>query len=232
MTVRPILFSGPMVRALLDGRKTQTRRVLKFQPANLGAGNKLIIEVADYCTGAPERGKAYYWRHNGCWNSSKPFKLPYAPGDLLYVRESWFWLDLSETDYYDLAINYTAREERKHVHAPTGWAAPRGPQSKPSIHMPRWASRITLAVTEVKVERLQDISCADAIAEGIASAANSQTIDCDTPDPRHTFRALWDSINAKRAFGWKKNPWVVAVTFRTHVQNIDDYLKEAAVSAD
>ena len=94
----------------------------------------------------------------------------------------------------------------------------RGDCWQPSIHMNRWASRILLEVTGVRVERLQDISCADAIAEGIIAAANSQTIDCDTPDPRDEFRGLWDCINGRPRkdgtdFSWNANPWVWVIEF-------------------
>lgn len=102
------------------------------------------------------------------------------------------------------------------------WGPGQSPcRHRPSIHMPRWASRITLTVTDVRVQRLQDISCADAFAEGVARIANSLSIDCDTPDPRKDFRTLWDGINAKRGHGWDSNPWVAAYTFTPKLGNID-----------
>ena len=85
--------------------------------------------------------------------------------------------------------------------------------------MPRWASRLTLIVTDVRVQRLQDITAADAIAEGCHVYASSATIDCDTPDPRQEYRRIWNSIHGPEA--WAANPWVAALTFETHRQNID-----------
>lgn len=89
-----------------------------------------------------------------------------------------------------------------------------------SIHMPRWASRLTMVVTDYLVRRLHEITCADAIAAGFSPAANSQTIDCDTPDPLTDYRAHWDAIGAP-FWPWRDNPWVVTLTFTVHRRNID-----------
>src|SRR5690606_6141569 len=89
------------------------------------------------------------------------------------------------------------------AHGKARWRSP--------IHMPRWASRLTLTVTNVRVQRVAEISSADAIAEGCAVHANSATIDCDTPDPRDEFRALWNGIHGPDA--WDRNPWVAAISF-------------------
>jgi hypothetical protein len=106
------------------------------------------------------------------------------------------------------------------------WLDGRG---RPSIHMPRWASRLTLDVSAVRVQRLQEISSADAIAEGIPAPANSSTIDCETPDPRDAFRSLWESIHGKGA--WEANPWIAAVSFSVHQINVDQLLKQRAAAA-
>lgn len=192
MTDRPILFSAPMIRAILEGRKTQTRRVLKPR------GPNVIV---------------------GCyeWNNAARAMLPiprYAVGDRLWVREALHRNPVTGIVNYDAdgVCLFDATAQAK------AWKR----DFRPGIHMPRWASRITLIVTDVRVQRLVDISCADAIAEGIAPAANSQTIDCDTPDPRDGFRSLWDSINASRPeCSWSDNPWVCAVSFRVVKANID-----------
>jgi hypothetical protein len=213
MNVKPIIFSGPMVRAILEGRKTQTRRVYKDQAAF--EGKEEIVRR---------------------WPNQK--SVGYAPGDILWVREQWripamddFYspsevaaMSMSIDAGYSSpwsAIEYCADGTRANWNRYYGDPG----RNRASMHMPRWASRITLEVTEVRVQRLQEISCADAIAEGIRPAANSHTIDCDTPDPRHEFRDLWNSINAKRGFGWDANPWVAAVTFKVHNVNVDEFLK-------
>ena len=194
MADRPILFSGPMVRSLLDGRKTQTRRVLKVR-----------------------RGL-----HPPCADDTADVLLPlaaYRVGDRLWVRETWENSIGSpdEVSYRATAVDDGWRPEEVGEHK---W--------RPSIFMPRWASRLTLTVTRVRVQRLQDISPADAIAEGIAPTATIHTIDCDTPNPCYDYRSLWDSLNAKRGFGWETNPWVVALTFTVARQNIDAEQTEAA----
>ena len=173
---RPILFSAPMVRAILAGTKTQTRRVCKPAEAQ---GMTYVVNCMD-----------------GTWRNEEgdmpSFRCPHGvPGDRLWVRESHWWFK----------------------------------DEPASIHMPRWASRITLEVTGVRVERLQDISEADAIAEGI------EQMPCEVPDtklwrnytpdngwtprvamPQNSYRSLWESINGQGS--WDANPWVWVVEFR------------------
>ena len=175
MKERPILFSGSMVRAILDGRKTMTRRVVKKQH---------IPFVANILGGFLDGN----WKHN-------PF--PYGrPGDRLWVRETFSY---GANGYY-FRSDVKQPETVKYA-----W--------KPSIHMPRVASRITLEVTSVRVERVQDITGKDALAEGIEKPPYHYE---ESPEEsyRRAFKMLWDSINSKRGFGWDKNPWVWVVEFK------------------
>ncbi len=177
MKERPILFSGEMVRAILEGRKTQTRRLAKV--------NADGYPCDSLC--------------------------PYCPGDRLWVRETWSCGKVFDrtppgqipTVERDIPVWYAAEDGEESIN--------RG-RWRHSIHMPRWASRITLEVTGVRVERLQDISEADACAEGImrASGVCGQTV---RPGPRDHFADLWDRINNDRA-SWASNPWVWVVEFR------------------
>lgn len=264
MMDRPILFSAPMVRALLADSKTQTRRVLNPQPDHL--------QVYDW------NGKRLHdspYRH-WCWKGHvgadnwdditrqlSPF-LPYAVGDRLYVREAWrTFVSLDKTAPRDLliggrgaGISFKAggglslgREpERAYTYCETREDENAFGKFRQGMHMPRWASRLTLPVCDVRVQRLQEISEADAIAEGIERVAY------DGPDPEYqgvfgwkaydrlpdgsehphnaapfanpvrSYRSLWDSLNAERddgAYAWAANPWVVAVTFSVINQNID-----------
>ena len=187
MKERPIIFSGPMVRAILEGRKTQTRRVVKPQ------------HDCRYDGLAPAR--EYLGRkHLGSWGAYFGWAFvpcPYGqPGDQLWVREAWG---------YDCDRNLVFRADGELAEV-NRW--------RPSIHMPSWASRITLEVTDVRVERVQDISDLDALAEGIQVIGRTEVNDLSRGKFRHAFRALWDSINAKRGHGWDKNPWVWVVQFR------------------
>lgn len=180
---RPILFSGPMVRAILAGRKTQTRRVV-----------------------GPTARAAINCRR----------------GDRLWVRETW-----ARVDYVDGVVSHHAVDsdgvERRLVYRADcpdlEWDDQPESRWRPSIHMPRWASRLTLAVTDVRVERLRDISEEDAKAEGVEPAPLAgAAIISDTPasasvSHRHAFGLLWDSINAARGHGWGSNPWVWVVAF-------------------
>ncbi len=164
MKERPIMFTGPMVRAILDGRKTQTRRVIRPQPRWVGdPGIPFRTEDAD---------------------PKGIIQCPYGkPGDQLWVRETWAPNEgdvLAGKAFYR-ADNNTIVER---------W--------RPSIHMPRWASRITLEITKVRVERLQDISEEDAKAEGSAY--------------RTEFRDIWRSIYGDGS--WAHNPWVWVIEFR------------------
>jgi hypothetical protein len=183
---RPILFSGPMVRAILDGTKTQTRRVVKNLNPTFVASSPTGEQIA---------------------NSAR---CPYGqPGDRLWVREAFIDTRVPENPARDLGVIYAAD-------CPPGTPAGVKGGWSPSIHMPRWASRITLELTGVRVQRLQAITAQDAIDEGIPSRG----IDRDGPNIASglvylsDFETLWDSLNEKRGYGWDTNPWVWALTFK------------------
>lgn len=251
MTERPILFSGAMVRAILDRRKTQTRRAVK--------ASQLIVDLR--ISGAIATAV-----HPGGGNST--LRCPYGkPGDLLWVKEAWRAGATLDT-YSPKEIESAASE--------AGWTyGPRGPlyyeadgsetrwgpqdlrdfggagRLRPSIYMPRWASRIKLAVTDVRVERVQSISEEDAMAEGIGIFGHAEKYSAlgalagmAAVNPKMSrrgllagvlsafhlsvgddgtaasctahgaFAHLWESINAKRGYGWESNPWVWVVEFR------------------
>jgi hypothetical protein len=207
MKERPILFSGPMVRAILEGRKSQTRRVVK----GLTAGHEH--------TGRSLTGLGYPASMGKWWAEflhSEPgspiyVACPYGqPGDRLWVRETW----ALHPDDGEAGVLWRATDP--------GWDAEgTGLKWRPSIFMPRWASRIELEVTGVRVERLQGIRPLDAIAEGIMEyepgAFHWEPCGSGTEyfrGPRDAFLTLWDSINAKRGHGWDVNPWVWVVEFR------------------
>lgn len=225
MKERPILFSGEMVQAILDGRKTQTRRVVKLLCP--------FPVVSAHPTGNSD-GWIFHDRETTAkWTAehypSGGVKCPYGvPGDRLWVRETW----ADTNGESGPMISYQAGGDRFLVDDSfpvdysrypgcqfTMWCgdlrrgAP-GHSWRPSIHMPRWASRITLEVTGVRVERLQDIVPYDAIKEGFGPYANEATIDCDTINPCDAFRDCWDSLYAKRGFGWNANPYVWVIEFR------------------
>lgn len=215
---RPILFSGPMVRAILDGTKTQTRRVVTDMPAPPApdchprhAAKHHAPYFDAYCgrSKSPEnpRGMGDEW----CWwqvddrQCLPTIRCPYgAPGDRLWVRETFVHHGLPEEPDAN-AVEYRADAINGIDGGPgAGWC--------PSIYMPRWASRITLQVTNVRVERLQDISEEDAIAEGCHDTDGAPTQDL-SGTARGAYALLWEDINAKRA-PWDSNPWVWVVEFR------------------
>lgn len=203
MRERPILFSGPMVRAILAGRKTQTRRLVQWplRSASDGAKRRIFTErdVAEVNQLLLERQASPLRR----------VAYPYGvPGDRLWVRETI--RRCPSLGEYDSAV-YAADG------APTAldtwpWQRP----VLPGIHCPRGLSRITLAVTAVRVERLQDITEADILAEGVTvplAAEVTNTPWSSIPTLHDAWRLLWDHINGKRC-PWASNPWVWAVEFR------------------
>lgn len=195
MTERPILFSAPMVRALLAGTKTQTRRALAPDLFISSGGAVVRMASAGPATTGIREAHCPYWR---------------APGDRLWVRETWAvphrydHLGPSNIPPLGVPTHYAASEERG------------GLRWRPSIHMPRWVSRITLEVTGIRVERLQDISEADALAEGIVQTCGGYGLPAGehyhAADPRQSYFSLWESINGPGSV--EANPWVWAVSFR------------------
>lgn len=170
---RPILFSAPMVRAILEGRKTQTRRIIKSRKNNSifmgGWTDSFILDEG-----------------NREWTLSE---CPYGqPGDHLWVRESW--------QKFGKEYAYAATDGD--IYPETKW--------RPSIHMPRAASRLTLEITDIRAERLHDITEADAIAEGCESGGNWDSA------PTVQYSNLWETINGPGS--WEANPWVWVITFK------------------
>jgi hypothetical protein len=198
----PILFSGPMVRAILEGRKTMTRRALKVQGSkDCGVYNR------------PD-GQWVYTQCRGV-GVCDPFECPYGHlGDRLWVRETWrvasAWDEISPKNISPAEMAYAGVRYLADTNVDLSG------KMRPSIFMPRWASRITLEVTGVRVERVQDITDYDALSEGVFGG---ECIDLKGPYaadqalPKMCFANLWDSINAKRGFGWYKNPWVWVISF-------------------
>ena len=208
MKERPILFSGPMVRAILDGRKTMTRRVVKPQPIVI-CGKDGRAFMSHNPTHYDDGSTAWTVAHRDTENGHNIYtKCPYGqPGDRLWVRETWAtskFMDKrapSETKDKGLPFWFRADNSVMFTGATTGGTdfMERG-RWRPSIHMPRWASRIALEITAVRVERVQDITEADARAEGINNVDG--------------FRALWDTINQSRGFGWSANSYCWVIGFR------------------
>lgn len=225
MADRPIIFSAPMVLALLAGRLSQTRRVLKDQPSP----NEPIGGASPY-------GQDWVWQHGmdgSIFRQMLPAP-PYAPRDRLWVREAWRvdaeWDDCPPREFDGAdAIHYEADGAQD----TSLWGDPFRPgRLRSPIHMPRWASRLTLLVTDVRVQRLQEISEADARAEGsflgrCKCMPPLKSGDWFNRSFRQTacftcgeeFRHLWNSIHGSDA--WDANPWVAALTFTVHRCNID-----------
>jgi hypothetical protein len=204
MKERPILFSAPMVQAILEGRKSQTRRVMNPQPT------AHFTTDIDYWTSGKYSGEL----------GKEPLTSPYGqPGDRLWVRETWAYFGGEEYFYQKdrLATFYRATwESERAQHFPrAGLDYVPGDRWRPSIHMPRWASRITLELTKVRVERVNEISEADVRAEGIQVVGYG-----DYPDQfsgKHLYQELWDKFNGEREGGkyaWAANPWVYVLEFK------------------
>lgn len=215
MKERPILFSGPMVRAILEGRKTQTRRVMKPQPVVQNGW----VDGA-YWERRPARGiePPDQW----CIRDARQFCPHGTPGDRLWVRETCRADELdSGLDGVRYVSDGAFRPIEDSTEATEQWIelnSYRGQKGVkvPAIHMPRWASRIALEITSVRAERLQDISETDARAEGVAIEDRHMNGYCAGeyyPPSIRAFRDLWDGLNANRGFGWGTNPWVWVIKF-------------------
>lgn len=210
MKERPILFGAPMVRAILAGTKSQSRRILK--PLKTA---KLPTDAGYHHTGLDEFGYSGLTRNDSFGTSICPLpKSPFGvPGDDLWVRETWCQPTSLDPGPVFYRADYPACVPRHFENVPPAdelrW--------KPSIHMPRAHSRISLGLTTVRVEPLQDISEDDAIAEGIDGPACAQLTTKSpwkgicAPAAVHAYAALWDSIYGEGA--WLKNPWVWVVCF-------------------
>lgn len=229
---RPILFSAPMVRAILSGQKTVTRRTLKVQPRIDASGN--------FCVGRSNYGQDIYGKP-----VTKHFvssDCPYGqPGDRLWVRETFALLGNEDGCCIDWQDNLIKGDERSaariyrascppgdyglnQIPAKADWKPDTEAMEydgawRPSIHMPRWASRILLEITDVRVERLQDISEDQAKAEGVRLYTDHaelgdwwhvEGIETYSADPRKSFELLWTSVGGD----WNANPWVWVVEFK------------------
>lgn len=199
ITEKPVLFSGEMVRAILRGNKTQTRRVMKPQP-NDGWWPASYGEVHKLVDGLPDPDKVIGW--GPCDDEGlEAYASKYGrPGDRLWVRETF------DEGIGHGHVIYRATCDDTHARNVEKW--------RPSIFMPRWASRLTLEVTEVRVERVQDISEDDILAEGIQNPIGDLPGFVSPVYYRECFERLWDSINAKRGHPWESNPWVWVVEFK------------------
>lgn len=202
MKERPILFSGPMVRAILEGRKTQTRRIVKPQPPD--DWSPIAVEryhpAVEDKDGMLDAGPEIF----GAYSEDRGYKCPYGgPGDRLWVRESF---SIESFGAGVAQIRYKADNARGNKAGVSDRKLPNRCGSVPSIHMPRHCSRITLELTDVRVELLQKISESDACSEGVMLS---------TPDEQTfygQFRVLWESINGKGS--WSMNPFVWVLEFR------------------
>lgn len=216
MTDRPILFSAMMVRAIIEGRKTQTRRVLKPQPS------ERFVDALKYSRSGMAASLVR-------WNA----------GDRLWVREAWrTFVSLDDVAPRDLLTpargagvafeaggGMSVAKDRGRANIDFDLQVPRDPPNawgrlRAAMHMPRWASRLTLIVEDVRVHRLQEINEVDAEAEG----APPVLVPPDGGGAPHVegFRDLWDSINGSRqGCSWQDTPFVAAITFRAIKANID-----------
>jgi hypothetical protein len=235
MKERPILFSGEMVKAILEGRKTQTRRIIKSQPFSWAER----FEPAPFKNYGTPGG---WWiqmtqdEHKMCGLCKCPYGIP---GDRLWVRETW----TPESWTYEYGKTPPAPTDRpvfhhspEHYDDQEYWLIPHYKATdptpelayddmdsdephcrwRPSIHMPRWASRITLEIVNVRVERLQEITEEGAKAEGIEYERQARIYHRYEKYGKIIgwFANLWDSHNAKRGYSWESNPWVFVIEFR------------------
>lgn len=227
MKEHSILFSAPMVRAILEGRKTQTRRVFKYpgMPTDSDFKAKAITQdvLGDWVAWFTESNSIpsnFNWKEwtDQCYPNGGGIKCPYGkPGDRLWVRETWQvtdWIHPSNDEW-----GYIYRADTENAEA---WESSDSEWKwRPSIHMPRAASRILLEVVDVRVERVQEISEADAIAEGVERHPEGEYFfKSYAPHNRNgyydsaqkSFKTLWQSINGPES--WEANPWVWVIEFK------------------
>jgi hypothetical protein len=222
----PILMSESMVLATLEGRKTVTRRVVKYRATGPHGPPFSEPDTWDFYRGEEWVG-AVSERDPGIFSAPCPYG---KPGDRLWVRETWAYVP--RTAYGGMVpFRDDPRPGCEGMCAVyrAGWERSQPGQWKPSIHMPRWASRLTLEVCSVRVERLQSISEEDAQREGVSEKCHGCESEClhGWRDPRPGycpvfmrsqkigFQWLWDSINGKRAgCAWSDDPWVWIIAFR------------------
>lgn len=212
-----MIFNAEMVRAILDGRKTQTRRIMSIQPEHSELGLRRVIDSKN----GRDNGK-YFWSQSdarGLKMRSKVFGCPYGEvGDRIWVRETYQG-PLFDYEHMESYLEDSSKFEKPEfcVYRADGKTAPEFYDAddnlhcgwRPSIHMPRWASRLTLEITGVRVERLASVSDEDAGKEGYP--ANPAPYG-GTMDKWLWFRGLWDSIYPDQSF--KHNPWVWVIEFK------------------
>lgn len=197
----PILFSTPMVRAIISGLKNQTRRVIKIQPTDEWMENTRQFSPNGYMY--DEKGKQLFWLSNPNQGKNEEIKCPYGkPGDILWVRETW--------QHSEFGFLYRAEDDYS-----------KGFKWKPSIFMPKKACRTFLKIKNIRVERLQDITEQDAINEGIERVNDNEFLAyrsyvlpkerCLGVFPIVSFQTLWQKINGVSS--WVKNPWVWVIDF-------------------
>lgn len=215
---RPIIFNSEMVRAILEGRKTQTRRVIKPQPID-------ILPMPN-----PRKPSGRGWvtldkKGENFDNHGSIIKCPYGfPGDRLWVREKFIitrYKNIADTESLVADVMFKAGHSEMSFEVSKdnfhSTKAGKGTHASPPIHMPRWASRITLEITDVRVERLHEITVGDLIAEGIIKLENAHIetypLDLIVNRSEHytIWSKVWDSIYAKRGYPFSDNPWVWVV---------------------
>lgn len=224
MKERGMIFNGEMVRAILDGRKTQTRRIMAIQPEHSELGLRRVIDSKN----GRDNGKYFLSQSDarGLKMRSKVFGCPYGEvGDRIWVRETYQG-PLFDYEHMESYLEDSSKFEKPEfcVYRADGNPAPEFYDAddnlhcgwRPSIHMPRWASRLTLEITSVRVERLASVSDEDAGKEGYP--ANPAPYGGDM-DKWLWFRQLWDSIYPDQSF--KHNPWVWVIEFKV-VPNVQD----------
>ncbi|WP_337047076.1 hypothetical protein [Serratia liquefaciens] len=196
MKERPVIFNSEMVRAILSGRKTQTRRAISDRHLHLLDVASQVGECYPLESGIDHANSQSYYREH----------CPFGQvGDLLWVRETWAEAGASAPDLTLYRANYPAHVPASYENVPAAEEI----RWRPSIHMPRWASRILLEITAVRVERLNSISEGDAKAEGYPVG---REVDGGAHDPWLWFRELWDGIYPDNSF--KVNPWVWVIEFK------------------